>query len=958
MEHFLKLVATDLYAKKGKDLARTVLIFPNKRAHLFFNEHLAPLSPTPIWSPIGMSISELFGQLTPLQPADPIRLVCELHRIFGELTGNQKETLDEFYFWGELLIADFDDVDKNLAEAKQLFSNLQDFKNLLGGTSFLEPEQEEAIRRFFLNFSADKRTELKDRFISLWDKLGGIYVRFKERLRTENIAYEGMLYRDAVERLSIDSLPHETYVFVGFNVLNKVEEKLFTLLHQAGKALFYWDYDLYYTERIPNHEAGEFIRRNLARFPNQLPASYFDNLLRPKQVTYISSPTEYAQTRYLPQWLKQATEQPHLERENAVVLCNESLLLPVIHALPPEVEHVNITMGFPLSQTPICSFVNAALFLQTEGYRPKSGRFFHKAVLSILKHPYVQQLSPTAEGLVRELTMHNRFFPLPSELQQDPFLTKVFTPQTTTAQLCTYLIDLIQEVATLYRQKETEEEEMLDQLYRESLFKAFTALNRLGSLMDEGLLTINSLTLRRLIGKLMSGTNIPFHGEPIMGIQIMGVLETRNLDFRNLVLLSLNEGLLPKGSNDASFIPHVLRAAYGLTTMEHRNAVYAYYFYRLMQRAENVTLMYNTSSDGLNRGEESRFMLQWLVEGGQNIVKQYLDAGQTPRLSAPIAIQKTEEMMQSLRSMFDATQPDARLLSPSALNTYLDCPLRFYYRYPARLKETQEVNEEIDAALFGSIFHLAAQRIYQELTSRGPMVSTSDIDTLLKDNNRLQSFVDDAFKELFFQVDKNTKPEYNGTQLINSRVIASYLKQLLVHDRAYAPFEMLAMELDVSEEVIIGGEEIAPIKLRLGGTIDRIDRKGNRLRIVDYKTGGSPHSPNQVEDLFIPAEKRPNYVFQTFLYAAIIKGKNRPEEICPSIFYIHKAASQSYSPEILMGEPRKREPVTDFTPYESEFRERLYDLLEEIFDPRTPFGQTPFTGQCAYCEFQAICRRG
>lgn len=954
MQSFLQLVAHDLYTKIGNDLSRTVLVFPNKRANLFFNEYLAGESDLPIWSPAAMSISDLFQKLSVQKAGDPIRLVCELYKVFKEETQSQ-ETLDDFYFWGELLISDFDDVDKNLVDADKLFSNLQDLKALMDDYDFLDEEQEEAIRQFFQNFSIERRTELKAKFISLWDKLGTIYHRYQENLTELGIAYEGMLYRNVIERLDTDQLKYDKYIFVGFNVLNKVEHQFFSLLKDADKAMFYWDYDIFYTRQIKKHEAGEFLKRNLRDFPNELPESYFDSFKAPKKIRYISASTENAQARFLPEWIRSTFSDECEEKENAVVLCNEALLLPVLHSIPQEVKNVNITMGFPLAQTPVYSFINAAMELQTNGYRADTGRFTYESVSAILKHPYTQQLSVHAGPLERELTKTNRFYPLPSELKKDDFLANLFTPRSGIKDLCDYLVGLIKDISTIYR-KEGEYNDIFNQLYRESLFQSHNKINRIYSLIESGELNVRIGTQKRLISKVLTSSNIPFHGEPAIGMQVMGVLETRNLDFRNLVMLSLNEGQLPKSGGESSFIPYNLRKAFGMTTIEHKNAVYAYYFYRLIERAENITLLYNTSSDGLNRGEESRFMLQLLVEGPHEISREYLEAGQSPQSSQEIQIEKTPEVLERLYRAYDNTNPDSVILSPSALNAYLDCRLRFYYRYIAGLRTPDEVSAEIDSALFGTIFHLSAQLAYTDLTANGKMIQKEDLERLLCDEVKLQGYVDQAFKKELFKVAPEEKPEYNGVQLINSKVIVSYLRQLLRNDLQYTPFEMIAMEKKVSEKLTIQTGQ-GPLTLRLGGTIDRMDAKEGTLRIVDYKTGGSPKTPATIEQLFTPSETRPNYIFQTFLYAAIMSRK-QSLMVAPALLYIHRAASESYSPVVEMGEPRKpKMPVNNFAFFEDEFRERLQALLEEIFDEKEPFTQTEDIKKCSYCDFKAVCKR-
>ena len=959
MESFLKLVAADLYKHTEGNLAHTAVVFPNKRAGLFFNEYLAQESESPIWSPAYVSISELFRSLSPWEVGDPVKLVCELYKIFRRET-QSTETLDDFYFWGEMLISDFDDADKNKVDTDKLFSNLQDLRNIMDDYTFIDDEQEEAIRQFFQNFSIERRTALKERFISLWNVLGNIYKGFRESLASQNIAYEGMMYRHVIEHLDVDKLPYEKYIFVGFNVLNKVEHTLFTQLKDAGKAVFYWDYDEFYMKenrQAVTHEAGEFIRRNLRDFPSPLSGELFKNLSKPKEVHYIASSTENAQARYQPQWIRNNLTTP--EKETAVVLCNEALLQPVLHSLPAEVKHVNITMGFPLSQTPVYSFLIALLELHTHGFNFKSGRYTFQSVVTLLKHPYTRQLTGQAELLEKELTRNNRFYPLPGELGKDEFLTRLFTPLSGNLNLCIRLSETLQQVAGIYQANTsgTEDTDAFNQLYRESLFKAYTTINRFRTLIEEDELTVQSETFRRLLVKVLSATNIPFHGEPAIGMQVMGVLETRNLDFRHLVLLSVNEGQLPKSGGDSSFIPYNLRKAFGMTTIEHKIAVYAYYFYRLLQRAERITLMYNTSSDGLNRGEWSRFMLQFLIEWPHPITRQFLEAGQSPQGTSPITVEKTPDVMRRMQSLFDVRANPKAKFSPSALNYYLDCPLKFYYRYVAGLSAPDEVSAEIDSATFGSIFHYAAEHIYKDLTTHGKVINKEALETLLRNEVKLQDYVDTAFKKLFFNVPQNEKPEYNGVQLINSAVIARYLKQLLQNDLRYAPFTFIASEMEVDEPIDIQTPK-GVIKSRIGGIIDRMDSKDGTLRIVDYKTGGDADTPPHVESLFIPDKKRSNYVFQTFLYAAIMCRKQPTMKIAPALLYIHRAATETYSPVIQMGEPRKpKEAVEDFSKYEKEYRERLQGLLEEIFNPEKSFTQTEIIEKCTYCDFKALCKR-
>ena len=951
MKAFLELVADDLRSKLSDDFSHVALIFPNKRAHLFFLEYLARTMQRPVWAPAALSISELFQQMSPLQTGDSIRLICELYKIFVAVTGS-RETLDEFYFWGEILLSDFDDVDKNMVDTTRMFANLADLKEISDSFDFLDEEQEKAIRQFFKNFSIEHDTELKQRFTALWNKLGIIYQHFKQQLAEEGIAYEGMLYRNVIEQIVPAQLRFRKYVFIGFNALNKVEEHLFEFIRRQGKALFYWDYDLFYTSKVAGHEAGEFIRRNLKKFPNELPEALFDNFSRPKRIRCIASPTENAQARLLKEWT--ATFRPEgEERENAVVLCNEALLQPILYSLPDQVRDVNITMGFPLAQTPIYSLLDAVARLQLEGARPGTSQFVYQQVAAVLRHPYVQRASSHAASLLKELTEANVFFPTCSQLGKDDFLACLFVPVEKPADLLRYFRWLVKEVAQGENARGMSDK-IFDQLYSESLYQCFTRVNRLCSLMESTGFDVQPKTLCKLLMRILSATNIPFHGEPILGMQIMGVLETRNLDFRNLLVLSLNEGQLPRSEQQASFIPYNLKKAFGMTTYEHKNAVYAYYFYRLLQRAEEVTLAYTVAGKN-GGGEASRFVLQLLIESGHELERFSVETGQSPISVPPLSVQKSPAVLARLRQTFDSRRPGAQLISPSALNVYIDCPLKFYFHYVARLKPPVEVSAEVDSALFGSIFHRSAQLAYGEMCGQR-MVTAEWLEQLEKDDLRLQRYVEQAFKEIFFKLPADGKPEYNGTQLINLRVIAAYLKRLIRVDRAYAPFLVKALEKPVEMQLTVPAAE--PLTVRLGGTIDRMDLKGDTLRIIDYKTGGIPKTLANIEQLFTPSDTRPNYIFQTFVYASIVCNGEPSCKVAPSLLYIHRASSGDYSPVVQIGEPRKpKKDVDNFMPYREEFLERLTELLAEIFNKDIPFSQSDSAKKCAFCDYKQICRR-
>ena len=980
MESFLKTVAHDLLQTCEGDLSAVAVVFPNKRASLFFSQYLAEeCEGRPLWSPAYLSISDLFASLSPLQVGDPLLMIFELYKVFCGATESE-ETIDEFYFWGELLLSDFDDLDKNLVDVDQLFANLNDLKTVSADHSYITPEQEQAIQRFFSNFSVDNLTLVKRRFLSVWEKMGEIYHRLGERLTALGVAYEGMMYRDALSRLDVDSLPYRRYVFVGFNFLTQVERRLLRALKQAGLATFYWDYDVAYVnahdmETPP--EAARFIIDNLSDFPNALPPQYFDNLSHEKQVTYVAASTENAQARYFSQWAEEQMKayneekpsrdaedksEPMPANEAAVVLCSEDLLLPLLRSTPPQVTDINITMGFPLIHTPAYTYLSALLALQIDGYRKRSKTFAYMQVQTVLRHPYVRRLSPQAADLALSLTQDARFNPTLEELGLDEFLAKLFTPQPESRALCAYLVDMLNEAAAVHRSDDGQERRVgqSEPLYREALFVAYTRMNSLLHLLTTQEADLQPATLQRLALRVLGSAKIPFHGEPAVGLQVIGALETRCLDFRRLLVLSLNEGQLPKTSSQSSFIPYPLRKAFGMTTLDHRDAVYAYTFFRLLQRAEHITLCYNSSSDNRGRGEMSRYMLQYLVHSSQQIRWLSLTPPQSSVVRQAITVEKTKEMMQAFREHYRAQQDETPLISPSALNTYLDCRLKYYFHYVARIKVDEEVTEGIEPAMFGTLFHLSAKKAYEHLSRHGALTVTAEtIDELLGDEPRLRGFVDEAFVEAYFKPKEGQKPEYNGVQLIASRVIYSYLRRMLKSDAEHlVPFTVEGLEEEHSEyfPVAVDGERF---DVRIGGIIDRMDYHDGFLRILDYKTGSPETSCESIEKLFTRYNSRPGHVFQALLYATIVRSQRPGVPLSPALLYIRKVSTEDFDVSISMGPRGKKSPIVDYTDgMADEFRKHLSNLLQEIFGVDTPFSQTDNNKVCDSCDYRELCFRG
>lgn len=951
---FLEYVAEDLLKKYGTDLSRITLVFPNKRASLFLNEHLARMADGPLWSPVYTTISQLFRDRSERVVADNIKLVCDLYRIYVQCTGTT-ETLDHFYGWGMLMLCDFDDIDKNLADATDVFRNLSNIHEL-DDVSYLSEEQREMLKRFFSNFSDDYNTELKNRFLQLWQNFGNIYNSFNDHLQEEGLAYEGALYREVVNN-DLATYDADTYIFVGFNMLQKVEQKLFTLLAKAGKAKFYWDFDRYYMEGA-NNEAGYYIRQYLEAFPNELfnrDDEIYNNFRTEKVLRFISASTETIQGRFVGHWL-QNEDFVRAGRKTAVVLCDENLLQTVVHSLPSEVENVNITTGFPLAQSPVSSFVNALINLQTIGYTKSAERYRLQYVRAVLRHPYSLFLSDNCTEQLRALEEHHTYYPSRQEMAVDEGLTLIFANlEEGVADVQTYHAKLVDWILSMLKTVGKSTQETDDHLMKEAIYRMYTLFNRLHELIVSGDLSVDLITLLRLITQLVQSTSIPFHGEPAIGLQVMGVLETRNIDFDNVLLLSCNEGNMPKGVNDASFIPYAIRKAHSLTTIDHKVAIYSYYFHRLLQRAQNITILYNNATEDGHTGEMSRFMLQMLVESGHKIERLSLQAGQMPNVLQPHAVEKTDSIMQQLMKLDK--------LSPTAINRYLRCQLLFFYNTVAGLKESDEETDDIDNRTFGNIFHKGSQLIYEQLMDANFTVSENAIKDFLADKSALLRIVDRTFNEELFKVaNANQHPQYNGLQLINRGVIISYLKKLLQMDLSLTPFRILAMEKSVEQEVVFNVDGKSHT-LTIGGYVDRLDEveegNGKVIRVVDYKTGRKPQTAVAAfEDIFSGDKVTKNhadYYLQTFLYAAIVrdslKWNKQKLPVSPALLFIQQASAEENDPVLRVGKER----INDIAVYHNDFWAHLKALLSEIFNKERAFMPTKDRERCTRCPYKQVC---
>ena len=970
MKDFLANVAADIINKYGTNLADISIVFPNKRAALFMNEYFARLTNKPLWAPSYITISELFAQQSSLVVSDNIKLICELHKVFTHCT-QTNESLDAFFGWGQLLLSDFDDLDKNLADASKVFQNLSNIKEY-DDITYLTDEQKQVLKQFFSSFTDNHNSVIKERFIKLWSKLEDIYTQFQSAITQQGITYEGHLYRSVIEQQSF-VLSKKMYLFVGFNLLHKTEEKLFEYLMKEQKACFYWDFDYYYMDKT-EPEAGYYIKKYLSVFPNELDNkedTIYNNWAKNKDITYLSSSTKNLQTRYISDWLR-GNNRIEAGKRTVIVLCDETLLPNVLHSLPPEVDKVNITMGFPLHHAQVSLLVQSLFDLYQIGKISGANGFRLNFVNKVLMHPYIKNLSEKADLLYTYLQKNHIYYPQFDQLKDeenkqellDDNLKFIFrnilnTTNNANLTLLEHIIEILKRVG-----KHTEIKK--DPLAQESVFRMYTLLNRLKQLIESGDLIIETTTLRNLVNQLVRSTSIPFHGEPIEGIQIMGVLETRNLDFDNILMLCCNEGFMPKSVNDSSFIPYNIRKAYDLTTKEHKIKIFAYYFYRLLQRASNISLTYTNSIQEGKTNEMSRFMLQLLVERPNSITKLSLKSEQGYKTKEKTPITKTNEVMKLLNNI--------NKLSPTAINRYLSCPAKFYYNNVLGVKEPEESHEDVsDNRTFGIVFHKAMENIYEEYYKNHKWITEEEIDKLLKNEHLLLQNIDKAFATELFNIGKQSfKPQYNGLQQINRKVIFRYIQQVLKLDKKNAPFIIKGLELNVKKEICFETNKENK-KLLLHGYIDRLDECGsdkqiNEMRVIDYKTGSfKDKAPTNLDEVFTRTnihQKHSDYYLQAILYSGIIKNNkeynpnNLP--VSPHLLFILQSSKDDYN-SALYFDKKKEDGGKTFLKDEPnlypDFEEKLKEVLAEMYNPHVPFNITEDSKTCEYCPYLSLCKR-
>jgi len=936
-----------LWRKYGAEISELYILFPSRRARLFFNDALAAVATEPVWQPHWMTTDELVAEITGLHTADKVRLITELYKVYAEY--HPHETFDKFYFWGEMLLADFDMIDKYMIDAGMLLRNIEQIKELEADVSYLTPEQQRIIA-FWGSFGDETSlTEEKRKFLNIWRTLPDIYRRFRERIASLGMAYQGMAYRTAAEMIAAGEAcadPSRRYVVAGYNALSQSEKRIFKhIAANSPGTEFLWDYDSWYTDR-KEHEAGMFIRENLSLFPPTADISH-DSLLRgDKRFESIACASNAIQCKYVADILRSLPPE-QLDKRTAIVLTDENLLLPLLYSLPEGLEGINVTMGYPLRQTLVYTFIERLTQLQAHCRRRKDAeaQFYHVDVTGLLAHPYIAECCGSKASELSDRITSNRMISVKASMfEGDTLLSAIFAPADERRSLSAYLLSAVERIVELIAPKDPQAVEYMALAHEE--------MTKLGNTLDECDVDLSAETYVSLLRRHLQNIRIPYEGEPLEGIQVMGILETRNIDFDNVIIMSMTDATFPGDrTSQPSFIPYNLRAAYGLPTPEHHEGVYAYYFYRLIQRAENVDMLYCSHADEKSTGEQSRYIYQLRYESPYDIGRLNVGVDVAVGEAKAISVDKRGRTLEKLERFLDADDP--QMLSPTALARYIACPLKFYFATIARLKVSDEIAEEVDNPMFGTILHAAMQRLYGDV--RGMEDPVPELERMQR-GDAVEKAVVQAINDEYLNNAAADPAEYAGSLALVKSIVTKYIRRgIIPYDTAHGRFSVMDVEHKIAQPFELGDGR----RIVLGGIADRIDSLDNgRLRVVDYKTGGVHLEFNGAESLF-EGENRSRFgnLLQTMIYSMVLRRTFR-RNVEPALYFVRYIHNDDYDPHLI--DKAADSAAVDYDAYAEEFETLLRRKLDELFDPETPFAQCDETEAdkiCKYCDFKLICKR-
>jgi CRISPR/Cas system-associated exonuclease Cas4 (RecB family) len=959
MESFLEQTAALIYARHQDNLDRVCLVSPNRRAALYLRKYLAKLIDRPVWLPEMLTIEDFAVKYSGYALADTLSLLFELHAVHVEIEGENAQPFEKFMQWGQMLMGDFNEVDLYLADPKQLYSYLSDDKALE-----------------LWNLSGEPLTEFEKNYLSFFTSMQIYYTRLHDFLKQKNIAWQGMAYRKLAEETAwMDTLPYDKIYFIGFNALTKAEEKITTRLERMGKAEMLWDADSYYVDN-PVHEAGRFLRQAMKPTKEgtlHWKGDYFKTLT--KQIIVRGVPNKVSQAKEAGRLIARLLKENSDLTGTALVLADESLLLPVLNAIPEASGDFNVTMGFSLTYTPLYSLIDTLFKIHATSAQVSAGKaeplFYTKELLRLLMHPYFARLGGGYQ-VINTLAIKLRNSKLPFQTPdqiidtykksayniEPKVLTLLELILSTSWQTTADTLDNMTRLTGLLKlafpsPKETTVQGDLP-IEHEYFFAFARLIFRLKKMHEQYVALNNIETLRQIVLQLLKLEKIPFYGEPLKGIQIMGMLETRTLDFDRVILLGANDDLLPGSRKHDSFIPYNIKTEFGIPIHTDKDAVMAYHFYRLLQRSKEVWMFYNTEANSMGGGDKSRFILQLKEELTRTNPGTVIDMGilTLPPAGKPdkegISIVKTEAVLSLLNKLADTG------FSHTSLSKYVNCPLQFYFSVVLKLTEPEEIEETIDASVMGSVIHEVLLTLYQDHVNE--LITADHINAMIK---KVPDVTQAALKK-----NVNFKGSYaSGKNLLIAKVSQLYVVNYLKKERSVIIDEHTELYIRLLENEFSYLHPFADTKkegelrhVKIKGLIDRIDQSGETLRLIDYKSGNVDERKelkvSNPEELFTDPGK--SKALQLLIYKYLIE-KN-PETIqgsyagiAPGIISLRKFGSY------LM--PLNDEEAWSSQESYKDFGDILSELFRQIYDADTAFTATTDTERCKYCSFKAICNR-
>lgn len=963
MDSFLKDTAQKINQKYSNEIHQICFVFPNKRTKIFFRKAYAETINRTDFAPDMKEIRFIINGFTKLTEPDRLSMLFDIYNIFSDIVKEkpniQKYDFDSFYRLSEIILNDFNEIDNWLIDVNKIFRDIRDIQEINEQFSDFEPELKDILRNYCLNFTEEKSSAEKEKFIQFWNILPQIYNKFTRQLLNNNTAYNGLMYRvmcQMIDNNSINISKYKKYIFVGFNALNNAELKLFKYLKDNDKAEFYWDTDIYYQNDSQKQEAGDFIRKNFKNLDindYEIP----DNFSKQKYIELIGVPQRVGQAKII-QEIFDNYDVKNSQNETAIILADENLLFPVLHSLPQYIDTINVTMGYPLASTAIFDIIKQFIKLKVEYFQKNSGLYYHKHISTILRHPDVWEYdNHSAAKLIEIIKQKNTQYIEPQILLNtgNELFSYIFKPlesENTVDKMLTALLNIL---FLIFKKNNPDVEIDKQNIENEYIYLAYLRIKKFQELLKQKNTKLSLKIAGDLLLQILNTEQIPFAGKAQKGLQLMGVMESRNLDFKNVILLAVNEGNLPSVSRKPSFFGQSIRKVFGLPEIQYQDSVFAYLFYRILQRAQNITIVYNNIVSDSNSREKSRFILQLLYESGKNIVEKQFAETLTTSQKHNIEVENTPETIKALENYFYKENQFNKSLSASALNTYMDCSLKFYFRYIAKIKQSQEVEEDISSTAFGIILHNALDILYSQLIEekQNNLIEKNDF---IKLNKNIDKAIIDSFKEYYN--DNNDEYIFQNNQIIIKEVIKKYIVNILKIDKKYSPFEIISLEKNKNNSRTIQIEVNGQKKIiSLAGIIDRVDKKDGIYRIIDYKTGQSDKIFKSVDDMFdIENQNRKSQVFQTFFYSYLFLNLKPAENnaVVPAIYDVRSMADKNFSPLFIFDKTTLNS--AEFFNLLPVFEENLKTLLTKIFDQRNNFCTTSIPQKCDYCEYNVICK--